>query len=104
MTTGHAANWDSSKPIREQQHWDAHAAFLDDLVEEGFIVLGGPLDDGENAMLVIATADETEARHRLDGDPWISMGMLHVETVRRWSIWLDGRATGTGTERPAGAG
>lgn len=46
VTTVHGPKWDSSKPIREQAAWDAHASFMDSLVDEGFIVLGGPLDDG----------------------------------------------------------
>ena len=37
--------WDASRPLEEQSDWDAHAAFMDGLVDEGFIVLGGPLAD-----------------------------------------------------------
>jgi hypothetical protein len=34
--------WDSSRPMREQDKWDEHAAFMDGLADEGFILLGGP--------------------------------------------------------------
>ena len=40
-----AGPWDFSKGLREQEGWDEHAAFMDELVEQGFIVLGGPLSD-----------------------------------------------------------
>jgi uncharacterized protein YciI len=83
--------WDRSKPIREQAAWDAHASFMDGLVDEGFIVLGGPLDDGEHALLMVDASDEAEVRERLGADPWNPMDMLSVATVQRWSIWLDGR-------------
>lgn len=66
---------------------------MDELVERGFIVLGGPLDDGEHALLVVEAASEEEVRERLAVDPWspAHMGMLAVSSVQRWSIWLDGR-------------
>jgi uncharacterized protein YciI len=91
VTTVHGAEWDASKPIREQVAWDAHASFMDGLVNDGFIVMGGPLDDGENALLIVDAADEDEVRQRLVTDPWSPMEMLRVGSVKRWSIWLDGR-------------
>ena len=91
MTTVHGPKWDSSKPIREQAAWDAHASFMDSLVDEGFIVLGGPIDEGEQALLVVDATNEAEVRRRLAADPWNPMGMLSVGTVQRWTIWLDGR-------------
>jgi hypothetical protein len=44
-------NWNASLPMRQQEHWDEHAAFMDALAEEGFIILGGPLGDGERVLL-----------------------------------------------------
>jgi hypothetical protein len=36
--------WQPSKPLGEQSDWPLHAAFMDGLVDEGFLVLGGALD------------------------------------------------------------
>ena len=36
---------DLARDAREQPWWDEHAAFIDGLVAEGFIQLGGPLDE-----------------------------------------------------------
>jgi uncharacterized protein YciI len=36
---------DLSKGTREQPLWDEHAAFIDQLVAEGFILMGGPFVD-----------------------------------------------------------
>ena len=69
-----------------------HASFMDELVDDGFIVLGGPLDDGEHALLIVADADERRVRQRLGTDPWYPMDLLSVGTVQRWTIWLDGRS------------
>lgn len=38
-------NRDFSKGTREQPFWDEHAKFIDQLVDEGFILMGGPLED-----------------------------------------------------------
>jgi len=43
----HGGPWDWSKGLREQELFHEHARFVDDLVEEGFIILGGPLDERE---------------------------------------------------------
>lgn len=35
-------NRDFSKDTREQPFWDEHAKFIDQLVDDGFILMGGP--------------------------------------------------------------
>jgi len=37
----HGPGWDSSRQIRDQRGWAGHAAFMDGLVGDGFIILGG---------------------------------------------------------------
>ena len=48
-------DWDHARHRREQDGWGEHAAFMDGLVDEGFIVLGGPLgdEDGEHTLHVV---------------------------------------------------
>ena len=50
--------WDPSLPLEEQSGWDAHAAFMDGLLDAGFIVLGGPVADGTRAILVCEAGSE----------------------------------------------
>ena len=83
--------YDRSRPRREQRGWDEHAAFMNGLLEEGFVVLGGPIGDGEAVMLVVEAADEEEVRGRLGPDPWAPMGVLKIGSVQPWTIWLDSR-------------
>lgn len=84
--------WDHSKPRRDQAGWPAHAEFMDALVSEGVVVLGGPIGDGDgdHALLVVDMESESAVRARLAEDPWAD-DMLTVESVRPWSVWL--RAT-----------
>ncbi|MGH9172271.1 MAG: YciI family protein [Acidimicrobiales bacterium] len=81
--------WDSGKARRLQADWDAHGDFMDGLVEEGFVVLGGPIGalDGDEAMLVVNAGSEEEVRKRLSLDPWAD-GVLSIRDVRPWTIWL----------------
>jgi uncharacterized protein YciI len=87
----HGPGWDSSRRIRDQDDWDEHAAFMDGLVDDGFIILGGPVGDGEQTLHVVQAADEDQVRARLARDPWASAGLLRIGTIERWALWLDSR-------------
>jgi hypothetical protein len=78
--------WDWSRDLREQEGWDEHARFMDGLVDEGFIVLGGPLGGA------ISAPTEQAVRERLAADNWARNGMLTVKSVEPWTVLLDGRA------------
>ena len=60
---------DHSKPLEEQSDWDAHAAFMDGLVQDGFIVLGGPLSDEHRVVHAVEAASEDDVRVTLARDP-----------------------------------
>jgi uncharacterized protein YciI len=85
------SNRDHAKGTRDQPYWDEHAAFIDNLIEEGFIVLGGPLPDEGSAVLVVRSNSEAEVRTRLKSDPWYVHGILTLQSVRRWDIFIDRR-------------
>ena len=80
------ANRDLAKGSREQPFWDEHAAYIDALVAEGVIVLGGPFPDEGGAMLVVRAASEAEVRAKVAGDPWYAHGILELERIARWEI------------------
>src|SRR5947209_2311873 len=81
--------WDASLPMPEQEAWAEHAAFMNALATDGFVVLGGPLGDGERILLVIDADDEDSVRRRLASDPWTPMHLLVIDSVERWNILLD---------------
>ena len=85
--------WDPSRPLEEQSDWPAHASFMDRLVEDGFIVLGGPLADEHRVVHVVEAESEDEIRATLARDPW-SESHLRVDTIDPWTIRLDGRRRG----------
>lgn len=82
--------WDPGRPRRGQDGWDEHAAFMDSLVADGFVLLGGPLGDDVDtgpALLVVRAEREEEVRERLAADPW-PPELLTIERVERWNVWL----------------
>ena len=91
VTEENGPAWDDARARRAQDGWDEHAAFLDRLVDDGFVILGGPLGDGERALLAVEAADADEVRARLAPDPWLRDGVLRIDLVEPWTIWLDGR-------------
>lgn len=86
-------SYDPSRPRREQTGWDDHAAFMDALVDDGVVVLGGPLGDidGDEAMLIVDLPDEASVRARLAGDPWAGT-ILRIASIQPWTVWLRGPA------------
>jgi uncharacterized protein YciI len=82
--------WDHSRGRRDQDGWEEHAAFMDNLVEEGFVVLGGPLadpHDGDHTALLLRAESEDEVRARMAEDPW-SDHLLRLHDLQPWSLWL----------------
>ncbi len=82
--------WDPSKSLEDQSGWAAHAAFMDALVDAGFLVLGGPLSDEDRVVHAVEAPSENAVRAALARDPW-SESHLRIETIERWTIRLDGR-------------
>jgi uncharacterized protein YciI len=76
--------------MREQERWDDHAAFMDALAAEGWILLGGPLGDGRRALHVVAAGSEEEVEERFAADPWTHLGVLRLVSVEPWRILLRG--------------
>jgi uncharacterized protein YciI len=85
--------WDWSRDLREQDGWEEHARFMDALVEDGFIVLGGPLDGDREILHAVFASSEQAVRERLAQDNWARNGMLTIKSIEPWTVLLDGRGS-----------
>ena len=83
--------WDGTRSLESQSRWSEHAAFMDALVDDGFIVLGGPLADEVRVAHVIEAESEEAVLERLARDAW-SGSHLVVASIEPWTLRLDGRA------------
>lgn len=82
--------WNPTLRLEVRVEWPAHAAFMDGLVRDGFVVLGGPLADEERVVLAVEADSEEDVRTTLARDPW-SETLLVVDSIDPWTIRLDGR-------------
>ncbi len=67
VATVKGPRWEPTRGIREQDACDQHAAFLDRLVEQGVVILGGPIastSDEDVAPLAVEAADERDVRSK----------------------------------------
>jgi uncharacterized protein YciI len=83
--------WNESLPMRAQAGWDHHARFMDDLTANGFVIMGGPLPDSRERLLIVAAENEQTVRETLRRDPWQTAGLLTIERIRPWTVLLDSR-------------
>jgi uncharacterized protein YciI len=81
--------WDHGRARRQQDGWDEHAAFMDALVEDGFVFLGGPTGDPDTGdpVLIVEADDEAAVRAQLSVDPWFET-ILTISSVEAWTILL----------------
>jgi uncharacterized protein YciI len=80
--------WDAAKPLRSQAQWTEHAAFMDQLAADGFVLLGGPVGDAGKVLLIVDAAGEDQVNSTLARDPWTQSGMLTHE-IERWTVLLE---------------
>jgi uncharacterized protein YciI len=80
--------WQASRPLDAQEAWDAHAAFMNSLEKEGFIVLGGPLEETTDVLLIARAETSEEIIRRLSADPWTRLDLLRVARIAPWTLRL----------------
>jgi uncharacterized protein YciI len=75
--------------IFQQPSVTEHAAFLNTLADQRFVLFGGPLagtEQGHVRVLLIVDADSEAAIHRrLADDPWAT-GQLRTVSIEPWKI------------------
>ena len=84
----HGAAWQEGLPLEQQVEWKAHAGFMDKLVEEEFVLLGGPLEGTSEVLLIVRAESAEEIGQRLAPDPWHRMGLLRIGRVVPWTLRL----------------
>ena len=86
--------------IYDQPAVAEHAAFMNALAREDFLLFGGPLARSENGrvrvLLIVNADDELEIPRRLADDPWVQAEQLVTVSIEPWQILV-------GAERLASA-
>jgi uncharacterized protein len=79
----------TSGPPEAQPGWDEHAAFIDELIERGTMVMGGPFADYSGTLVMLENVTEDEARELFAEDPFVENGVFVVDDVRAWNVYVD---------------
>jgi uncharacterized protein YciI len=74
----------------EQPEVGEHAAFMNALSDEGFVLFAGPLAGSERdrirVLLIADAASEGDVRSRLADDPWAHSQRLVTTTIEPWTL------------------
>jgi len=81
-------NWQNSRPMEEQQDWNTHAAFMDALVADGRVLLGGPLQGTAKVLLIVRADDADQIRTCLSDDIWMKNDLLRIAEITPWTLRL----------------
>jgi uncharacterized protein YciI len=84
----HGAAYQHGLPLESQAEWDAHASFMDALVDEGLVKLGGPLEGTSEVLLIFRAQSPEEVKQRLGPDPWHRTGLLQIVRIMPWTLRL----------------
>jgi uncharacterized protein YciI len=79
----------TSGAVDDQPGWDEHAAFIDELIERGIFVMGGPLADQRGSQSLLENVTEHQARELVLRDPFVANGVFELEEVRAWNVFVD---------------
>ena len=77
--------------MRQQEGWDEHARFMDGLVDDGFVLMAGPLEGDRETLWIVEAESKDAIRARMAEDPWAPNGMLTPASIELWDVLLDGR-------------
>jgi hypothetical protein len=65
---------------------------MDTLVDDGFVVLGGPVGEdphhADDVVLIVSAQDTDTTRERLAPDPWLQNSTLAIKSIEPWTVWL----------------
>ncbi|HLZ61420.1 MAG TPA: YciI family protein [Ktedonosporobacter sp.] len=91
---GPGSAWVPGKTVREQPYWAEHADFMDQLFENGTVVLGGPFADATGSLVVVEAEDEQEVEELFASDPFVVQGIFALALRKQWVLFLDARRKG----------
>jgi uncharacterized protein YciI len=87
-------NWNNGG-IAAQPDLSDHAAYMNALGDEGFVLFAGPLAGTERhrlrVLLIVNAETADEVAGRLAADPWTRARRLEVVSVEPWNILVGGQ-------------
>lgn len=80
--------WNDGAPLEGQEDWRGHADFMNALVTDGFVVLGGPLTGTRDVLLIVRAESQQQVEARLAADCWTVKDLLRTREITQWELRL----------------
>ena len=91
-------SWTDGQGAFEQPAVNEHAAFMNSLADEGFVLFAGPLAGSEHdrirVLLIAEAASETDIHRRLADDPWARTQRVVTTSVEPWNLLVGAERVG----------
>lgn len=85
-------SWTAGKGAFEQVGVDSHAAYMNGLAGEGFVLFAGPLAGTEHdrirVLLIADAVSETDIQRRLSDDPWERDQHIVTTLIESWTLFV----------------
>ena len=82
--------WTEGKGAVAQPDVNDHAAFMNDLADDGFVLFAGPLAGSEHdrirVLLIADAGSEADIHRRLANDPWERTQQVVTTSVEPWLL------------------
>jgi uncharacterized protein YciI len=96
--------WAAGHGALEQPGVAEHSAFINELADQGVVLLAGPIDGSEHdrihALLVVEAEGPAEVQQQLADDPWVRSRQLRTVSVTPWNVFVGAERLGTGGQLP----
>jgi uncharacterized protein YciI len=91
--------WTDGKIAFEQPAVNDHAAFMNSLAAEGFVLFAGPLAGSEHdrirVLLITDALSATDVHRRLADDPWERTQRVVTTSVEPWNLLVGAERLGS---------
>jgi uncharacterized protein YciI len=91
--------WTEGTGAFEQPAANDHAAFMNVLAGEGFVLFAGPLGGSEHdrirVLLIADASSEADIHRRLADDPWARTQRLVITSIEPWNLMVGAERLGT---------
>jgi len=85
-------NWVDGNGAFDQPLVNEHAAFMNNLADEGFVLFAGPLAGTEHdrirVLLIADDRSEIDVSRRLSDDPWARSQQVVTTSVEPWTLFV----------------
>ena len=75
-----------SSAEKRMAHRAEHRVYLNQLVDQGSLLMAGPFADERGGLIVFEAEDETAVRAMMDDDPFTINGVFATTEIRPWVL------------------